>query len=96
MERIATELAEARQKLSEEGAALPSIIETVELRRRQAGQIFESDDWQQNFEISLKRAGTGELTKVSAADRASVEPGDTIIVRVIRPGDGGRHSATFD
>ena len=96
MERITSELAETRQKLSEAEAALPSVIESVELRRRQAGQIFESDDWQRNYEISLKRGRTGELRKVSAADPASVEPGDTIIVRMIRPADGGRRSMAID
>ena len=89
-ERIISELAETRQQLGEIEASLPSVIETVELRRRQAGQIFENDDWRRSYEISLKSGRTGELKKVSALDPIGVEPGDTVIVRMIRPPDGGQ------
>ncbi len=95
-ERIISELADTRQQWSEVDASLPSVIETVELRRRQAGQIFENDDWQRSYEISLKSNRSSELKKVSALDPAYVEPGDTVIVRMIRPPDRGQPSTTID
>lgn len=95
-ERIISELDDTRQQLLEVEASLPSVIETVELRRRQAGQIFENDEWQKSYEISLKSGRTGELKIVSAQDPAGVEPGDTVIVRMIRPPDGGPRSTTID
>lgn len=94
--RIISELAETRQQLSEVEASLPSAMETVELRRRQAGQLFAYDDWQKSYEISLKSSRTGELRKVSTADHGSVEPGDTIIVRMIKPPGAVQPSTTID
>ncbi len=95
-ERITKELAETREQLSEVNASLPSAMEVVELRRRQAGQIFENGDWQESYEISLKSSRTRELKKISAADTVDVEPGDTIIVHMIRSPRGDRRPTTID
>jgi len=94
-ERILSELADARQQLGEIEASLPSVIETIELRRREAGQIIETNDWQQNYEIRLKRGFTDELQKVSDAGRIGIGPGDTIFVHMVRPPDAGRRSTDF-
>lgn len=89
-ERIMKERADSRQKLSEVEASFPLVSETVELRRQQAGQIFETADWQRGYEISVKSSLTGQLKKVLADDPTDLEPGDTVIVRMRRPPKAGQ------
>jgi polysaccharide export outer membrane protein len=88
--RMTAELRETKLRLHEIEASLPAAREALELRRKQAGLVSESDTLARSYRITLIR---GQGAPMAIDGGRPIEPGDILEVRRIRP-DTDRSTTT--
>jgi polysaccharide export outer membrane protein len=89
--RMTAELRETKLRLREIEASLPVAREALELRRKQAGLVAESDALARSYRIILIRGQGGEPTAIDGS--MPLEPGDILQVRRMWA-DSGRGTKT--
>jgi polysaccharide export outer membrane protein len=89
--RMTAELRETRLRLREIEASLPAAREALELRRRQAGLLADSDELVRSYRMILIRGQGGAPTAIDGS--MPLEPGDILEVRRMRA-DPGRGTTT--
>jgi superfamily II RNA helicase len=80
--RMTAELREAKLRLREIEASLPAAREALELRRKQAGLVADSDALMRSYRIILIRGQGRAPTAVDGS--MALEPGDILEVRRMR------------
>ena len=82
--RIAAELRDAKQKLSELDVQLPSARQLLELRQLQTGETPEGEGLAATHRLILTRAGVRQKLALAKGEDIPLEPGDIVEVARIK------------
>ena len=91
--RIASDVRDAKSKLSELDVLLPSARELLELRRQQAEATTDGEGLTRTHRVILNRAGVRRQLQLSAGEDVTLEPGDIVEVNRLK---SDAHRAGFD